>query len=167
MKHVYAMQRADGAVKIGMSADPKQRQISVGREVKQSVDLMFSIPLRSDAREVEKIAHKLLLDKRETGEWFLVSVEEAMWAISHAVEIIEGRAPDITSNISHFPSTSRHWALSDACLDNMEPRNVRFPAPLLKKLEQMSKELGIKEPELIRRALDEFIQRWEASGGGK
>lgn len=49
-------------------------------------------------------------------------------------------------------------------MDNMEPRNVRFPKLLLEKLEKMSKERGIKEPELIRRALDEFVQKWEASG---
>lgn len=49
-------------------------------------------------------------------------------------------------------------------MDHMEPRNVRFPTQLLDKLSKMSKERGIKEPELMRRALDEFVQKWEASG---
>ena len=49
-------------------------------------------------------------------------------------------------------------------MKNMEPRNVRFPATLLEKLTKISKERGIKEPELIRRALDEFVHRNESSG---
>lgn len=50
-------------------------------------------------------------------------------------------------------------------MESMEPRNVRYPTILLEKLSQISKERGIKEPELMRRALDEFVQRWENSKG--
>ena len=53
MKHVYAMWRTDGAVKVGISVDPDTRKILVGREVRQEVDVSFVIPPRSDARAVE------------------------------------------------------------------------------------------------------------------
>ena len=52
-------------------------------------------------------------------------------------------------------------------MDHMEPRNVRFPKPHLEDLAKMSAERGVKEPELIRRALEEFLDRWKSSGGGK
>jgi hypothetical protein len=52
-------------------------------------------------------------------------------------------------------------------MDNMEPKNVRYPPLLLEKLSAMAQERGIKETELMRRALDEFIQRWETSGHPK
>lgn len=52
-------------------------------------------------------------------------------------------------------------------MDHMEPRNVRFPTALLERLARISKDRGIKEPELIRRAVDEFVQRFEESAARK
>ena len=49
----------------------------------------------------------------------------------------------------------------------MEAKNVRFSKPQLADLERMSQERGVKVPELIRRAVDEFIDKWKAAGGGK
>ncbi len=39
----------------------------------------------------------------------------------------------------------------------MEARNYRFPKPQLDELERISKKRGIKEPELMRRALEDFL----------
>lgn len=165
MKHVYGMQRADGAVKIGISVDPHTRKITVGREVRQPVDVSFSIPLRSDARKVEVAAHKLLREKHETGEWFLVSVEEAMNAVSQAVRIVDGEEPDITADMPRIPKVNTYSSIYED--GNMEPRNIRFPKAHLAALSQMSKDKGVKEPELIRRALEEYLDKWKAGRSAK
>lgn len=158
MKHVYAMQRADGAVKVGISTNPDSRKKTVAVEVRQSVNVSFAIPPRSDARAVEIAAHKLLRDKHETGEWFFVSVEEAMAAISLAVDIVEGRAPDITSIIPRIPNVNKYREIDG---DVMMARNFRLPKPLLKELEDLSEKQGVKQPELVRRALREFLDKYK------
>lgn len=38
MKHVYAMRRSDGAVKVGISVNPDNRRISVGYEVRLLIE---------------------------------------------------------------------------------------------------------------------------------
>jgi hypothetical protein len=99
MKHVYGMTRDDGAVKIGISHDPHARKVYVKHEIRQPVSVSFQIPKRSDARAVEVIAHKLLADQHDVGEWFWVSVEDAMAAVSLAVDIVEGRSLDVTAGV--------------------------------------------------------------------
>lgn len=46
-------------------------------------------------------------------------------------------------------------------MEPMEARNYRFPKLQLEDLKRMSEERGIKEPELMRRALEEFIAKWK------
>ena len=104
MKHVYAMQRADGAVKIGISGDLRHRCFSLKAQTRQNVEVSYKTDIRDDARLVESVAHRLLKDKQHLGEWFWVSVEEATAAISHAVDIIEGRMPDVTADAWFSPS---------------------------------------------------------------
>lgn len=52
-------------------------------------------------------------------------------------------------------------------MNMMEAKNVRFSKPQLADLEKMAEERGVKVPELIRRALDEYIDKWKAAKGGK
>ncbi len=45
-------------------------------------------------------------------------------------------------------------------MEPMEARNFRFPKSQLCDLKKMSEERGVKEPELVRRALEELLVKW-------
>ena len=95
MKHVYVMQnRANGAVKVGVSGDTEQRKRHVAFQangVTSGVQVKFKTELRADAFSVESIAHRLLRLSHIEGEWFSVEPEEAVQAVNAAIEVIEGK----------------------------------------------------------------------------
>lgn len=82
MKYVYVMQSASGLVKIGVSKNVSARlkslQASSGLEIK----LITTFGPLSKAIALERAAHVLLADKRELGEWFSVTADEAVKAVS-------------------------------------------------------------------------------------
>lgn len=121
MKHVYAMQRPDGAIKIGISKNPEKRKVEVSAAIQQQVSLMFTLPIREDARRIEDVSHKLLQSKHDAGEWFLVSVEEAMQSISHAVAIVEGRAPDTTAKLPSISGPGKRTEFPESIFVRMPP----------------------------------------------
>jgi len=43
----------------------------------------------------------------------------------------------------------------------MQRKNIRLPDPQIEVLERISKEKGVKLPELVRRAVDEYIDKWK------
>jgi metal-responsive CopG/Arc/MetJ family transcriptional regulator len=45
--------------------------------------------------------------------------------------------------------------------DTMQRKNIRLPDPQIEDLEQMSAQKGVKLPELVRRAVDEYLERWK------
>lgn len=47
-------------------------------------------------------------------------------------------------------------------MEPMKARNFRLPEPLLKELENLSEKQGLKQPELVRRALREFLDKHKA-----
>jgi hypothetical protein len=49
----------------------------------------------------------------------------------------------------------------ETVMEQMKAKNYRFPQQQLDDLEKMSLERGVKEPELVRRALDEFLSKWK------
>jgi DNA replication protein DnaD len=48
-------------------------------------------------------------------------------------------------------------------MEPMKSKNFRLTKPQLEDLEKLSKERGIKESEIVRRALEEFFARLRAS----
>jgi hypothetical protein len=46
----------------------------------------------------------------------------------------------------------------------MQRKNIRLPDPQIEDLEKMSQEKGVKLPELVRRAVDEYIEKWRRKG---
>lgn len=99
MKHIYAMRRSDGAVKIGFSANPEQRLSTVGSAIRMVVTLEFVHPKCKKFERVEDIAQKLCVDKHNVGEWFWITVDEAKRAIERAVRIVDGLEPDVTIGV--------------------------------------------------------------------
>ena len=52
-------------------------------------------------------------------------------------------------------------------MEPMEARNYRFPKAQLAELAKISEATGIKEPELVRRALEDFVAKWKKDRGEK
>lgn len=99
MKQVYAMLRADGLVKVGISGNPHLRRASVAVTSGQPVTVEHMTEARSDALDIESVAHRLLKEKHHQGEWFSATVEEAISAIGLAIDIVDGRAPDTVADV--------------------------------------------------------------------
>jgi len=78
--------RPDGPVKLGISADPPRRvgQLQTGHADRLQ---LFHSELVSDdkARLFERLLHKSLNHKRTRGEWFDVTVEQAIADVQHTV----------------------------------------------------------------------------------
>jgi hypothetical protein len=138
VKQIYIMQRQDGAVKVGISGDPKSRRQTVQAEVGQSVQLCASSFPRDDARRIEALSHKMLLESHAYGEWFWVTVREAQSAIEKAVDIHEGRIPDTVSDIYFFP-------IRDPNLP-MVRLNIAVDLDMLEKLDQWREMQGYPIP---------------------
>jgi hypothetical protein len=88
--HVYAI-AASNAVKIGKTRDIKSRLDNIQSSHYEPLKLAFSLPCDDAvAAAVERLVHRLLSAKRLRGEWFDVTVEEALAAIADAIEVIQG-----------------------------------------------------------------------------
>lgn len=86
--YVYVMKHADNLVKVGHSKKPEFRMKIVG-----GTDLLFTSELIDEVERVERTAHRLLKlsGKHVRGEYFRVSVHEAIAAIERARSIVDGR----------------------------------------------------------------------------
>ena len=49
----------------------------------------------------------------------------------------------------------------------MQRKNIRLPDPQIEELTKMSEEKGVKLPELVRRAVDEYIEKWKRTGSSR
>lgn len=88
-KSVYVMQSDSGLFKFGISSNPDWRRKSLQGASGSPIRLVHTTEPRADARMIEGAAHELLAPKRKLGEWFDVNLEEAMAAISIAIETAE------------------------------------------------------------------------------
>ncbi len=69
----------EGPVKIGYSAQPEKRlkQLQTGASTKLNLCYQQSVK-NNEAKRIERMIHKTLGYKRSHGEWFNLSVEEAI-----------------------------------------------------------------------------------------
>ena len=111
--HVYAIQRPDGQVKIGMSASPQARIRAIETQGGfEAVNTFVSDPL-DDAGAVESAAHEILADQRTIGEWFAVLFDEAVAAILESCAAnqeqtaIEIELADLNSRIRYLIKKSK------------------------------------------------------------
>lgn len=76
---MYAIQRkSDGAIKIGISAKPRQRLCTIRcTRSEDQFRLVATVPV-SSMRETEKLAHRALSGWRVEFEWFRIDVDSAM-----------------------------------------------------------------------------------------
>jgi hypothetical protein len=79
---VYVMKCGAGPVKIGGSNVPsiRMREVQTGNPYPVTIEALFKT---NRASAVESRTHKFLAKKRMCGEWFDVSVDEAVEAVMH------------------------------------------------------------------------------------
>lgn len=96
--NVYIIREAGGGAKIGISDDPTARMLPGYRRA--TLTVVASYPRPADARLVERVAHKLLIEKRLEGEWFDVTDKQAIAAVKEAIAIVDAGGPVAEKSIS-------------------------------------------------------------------
>lgn len=82
---VYVISAGDSAVKVGIAMRPKERLRTLQTAHYERLSLFDTVVCTEDeAPTVESRAHRLLNDRRRSGEWFSVSPEEARNAVLEA-----------------------------------------------------------------------------------
>jgi hypothetical protein len=82
---VYVIGPREGPLKIGYAADPRSRLSNL--QVGQAVELMIHYEEETEAsraKVIEKLIHRQLGHKRIRGEWFDVSVDDAIAEVKYA-----------------------------------------------------------------------------------
>lgn len=89
--HIYAIGRADGPIKIGISAHPGGRALDLQSGCPFEISLLYNRECRDRAfaLQQERIIHSVYAGRRLTGEWFDIDQETAIEAIDTAIEIAE------------------------------------------------------------------------------
>lgn len=82
---VYVIKGPHDYVKVGVSADPAARMATLQTGSPVALTLAYVAAVKSgNATQIEQVAHATLSRHRQAGEWFDVSVEMAVAAISAA-----------------------------------------------------------------------------------
>lgn len=152
MTAIYVMGTNDGPKKIGIAENPKKRLSAIRTHNAFHVDILHSRELGEDAWKVEGHAHRLLGSHHIRGEWFSVTVDDAVAAIAAAMErVANGEAIGRTvGRKKEFPNRIT-LPLSDEMLAGIEAARV-------------GKEERV---ELIREAIDREIKRRKRAKQGK
>ena len=83
-KKIYVIKSDGGPVKIGISSDPDVRRQALESHGPNRLTLVHTRDVDVPGA-VERAAHRLLSDHRRKGEWFDVSVADAIAAIDAAL----------------------------------------------------------------------------------
>jgi hypothetical protein len=88
--YVYVMSYpGSDKLKIGHSLDPFDRAEDIGGTKAPEVPVVEAFFWCSERREdVERSAHRLAQESRHNGEWFAISVEEAIGVIRAAADLV-------------------------------------------------------------------------------
>lgn len=84
MSSVYVIEGNEGLVKVGVSCRPNYRRTAIAYSTKKKCVLKYEVDVGDHCYRVERLAHQLLDEHAEGGEWFRVSVEEAIQAVDVA-----------------------------------------------------------------------------------
>lgn len=88
-RSLYVIGGETGPQKIGISTDVGGRLAALQSHSPHVLVAHHQAQPASDARLVERVAHQLLAAKRLHGEWFDVSIAEAITAIDQAIDLVE------------------------------------------------------------------------------
>lgn len=131
---VYVLGPEDGPQKVGVSNDLRRRLVSIqnGNHLDLCIAAAFPVQ-RSEARMVEKFAHRLLWEFKIRGEWFDVTPEQAAAAVMRAVAALR--------NGEEIPCPKRAGTI-----------NVRLSEASLALLEEAAAERGLTVSSFMRMA---------------
>ena len=87
-RSLYVIGAEDGPLKIGISTDVGGRLAALQSHSPHAL-VAHHQAQPGDARLVERVAHQLLAAKRVRGEWFDVSIDDAVAAINQAIALVE------------------------------------------------------------------------------
>jgi hypothetical protein len=113
---VYVIAAGDSAVKVGLAMRPRERLRALQTAHYERLSLFDSVVCtEQEAPAVESKAHRLLKDRRRSGEWFSVSPEEAKNAVLEAKRQVAAEGcKDQTINIGRERSRKPwHAGLSE------------------------------------------------------
>lgn len=94
---IYVLGQPNGPQKIGISDNVPGRLLNLrGRT---NLRIVFQAARHSgDARYIEKVAKALLADHELPGEMFLVTTDEAVAAVKHAIQLIDSGLGDTVAS---------------------------------------------------------------------
>lgn len=90
MSNIYVIASSKtnlGPVKIGISDNPEKRMKQLQTAFPEKLEIKYIEPFETKikARELEKFLHKDISHLRSHGEWFSISVEEAIRYVQFTV----------------------------------------------------------------------------------
>ncbi|MCJ2080159.1 GIY-YIG nuclease family protein [Methylobacterium sp. J-090] len=111
---VYVIQAEGGPVKIGVAVDPAKRLrvLRTGTPFPLRLAHVEMIDASIHAIAVERAAHTLLAAAHAHGEWFHVSVEDALTAVQAAIREVQSREP---AQVRGPPPTSDQMLTKEQC----------------------------------------------------
>ena len=122
MSYVYIIASPSGRMKIGKTGNPKRRLQQM--RVDERVDLILEYAREvENSTLVESIAHAILKEKRHHGEWFAVTLQEAIDAVNSALaSVLDGTWVE---NKKQLPKSH---PLCERCKANREATRKRMHA---------------------------------------
>lgn len=86
--YVYAIKAPDGQIKVGVSANPRQRLSAVKMQRGKGCEIIHLTNELAYPSGVEREAHRLLANRQiGGGEWFAAEAQDVVAAITAAVEM--------------------------------------------------------------------------------
>lgn len=149
MKFVYVIGSRHGPRKIGASRNPALRcgKLATGHAAPLSVQYSAQVPAE-EAADVEALAHLALVDRRQHGEWFRVSLDEARHAIANAIDAVKRGERAGKKSVGRI----RRWA---------EDMQARFAEGTFARIAAVLKD-GEDRTDFIREAVEAELKRRES-----
>lgn len=105
--------------KIGISHCSMTRLSQLETEIGFELEVKFNVRFdgvdpEKDARDIEKVSHMVLADRRKKGEWFSVTKEEAIAGVKRAIALVDYAKTEPNRKIVYDPrlgglSSIDHW----------------------------------------------------------
>ncbi len=138
---VYVIGTETPPFKIGWAVDVPARLKALQAGHHQPFIAHFRLDMPTPVvTKVESYAHFLLREFRGHGEWFMVSLEEAIGAVREAAEAVE-RGERAPAGFSHRPGRPRKVA---ATTDVVKPFQIKLTETERERLEQHRAALGLR-----------------------
>lgn len=147
MSHVYVIAAKDGPVKIGMAKDVHRRFGALKTGSPVALALAYVAAVSGSARTLERDVHRLLAEKQFMGEWFAVSVEEAVIAIERAAGAAE-------------------IAIEALVVTEPATRNITFAKREARQRAGRPRTHTIMTPFRMPKELDALVHEWRAAQSG-